>query len=363
MAHSCERNAERLSFERARYELGQRVPALLDALGLRTVGLGSQRFVQPGGGSPASGRNSFCVFTNTGTFKDFAGGTGGDMIALIGLCRRLEPIEALKWAYDWLGWGGGGARENPAEIARLRKIREAEATRAEAKARERGKRMVGYWATLPPGKGTLVEAYLRYRGIRPEAFGGVPPALRFEPRALHVDAAGVETHWPAMVAPIFRDNVPLGIHRTYLDFRTSGKAPVSPAKKMFGSARGGVVRLVPGSSGLKHAAATAQAASGHREPLLIGEGIETVLSIAACVPEIRAWAALSLGNLDLPWPAAYVDRVLIAADNDLKPQAVSQFERIVAAWEGRARPRDARVSVIRADPEFNDFNDQLRAEA
>ena len=50
--------------------------------------------------------------------------------------------------------------------------------------------------------------------------------------------------------------------------------------------------------------------------LLVGEGIETVLSLVTASPEITAAAALSAGSLGAFSPPAGTARLVIARDND-----------------------------------------------
>ena len=89
-----------------------------------------------------------------------------------------------------------------------------------------------------------------------------------------------------------------GIHRTFLSPDGNGKAPVTPAKMMLGPCRGGVVRL-----------------GSPRGVLLIGEGIETCLSVMQATGH-AAWAALSTSGLRaLILPIAIHD-VIILADGD-----------------------------------------------
>ena len=119
-----------------------------------------------------------------------------------------------------------------------------------------------------------METYLRSRGITDPP----PPTLRFHPAVRH-SPSGL---WlPAMVALVTRgtDNTPLAIHRTYLARDGSGKAPIQPDKMMLGPTRGGAVRL---------------SAAGER--LMVGEGIETCLSVLQAKGK-PAWAALSTSGL------------------------------------------------------------------
>ena len=137
---------------------------------------------------------------------------------------------------------------------------------------------------------------------RPAAFGGVAapsaeatprrtstpvglahcsfPALRFHPELFYRDGAGMR-RLPALVAAITgNDGVLTGVQRTWLDPRTPAKAEVYHPRKALGRIHGLAVRFgdIPTDS-----VAT----------LLVGEGIETVLSLITAVPSITAAAALS----------------------------------------------------------------------
>jgi hypothetical protein len=130
------------------------------------------------------------------------------------------------------------------------------------------------------------------------------------------------------------DDVPVAVHRTYLQLHGAGKAPVSPAKMMLGSCRGAAVRLA-------HAEAV----------LMVGEGIETCLA-AMQATAIPAWAALStsgLRTLDLP---EHVKSVIVLADGDEPGEAAAKACAVRWKREGWA------VRIARP-PEGRDFNDLL----
>jgi hypothetical protein len=143
-----------------------------------------------------------------------------------------------------------------------------------------------------------------------------------------------------MVALVTRgiDDVPLGVHRTFLARDGSGKAPVQPAKMMLGPCRGGAVRL---------------AQTG--DTLLVGEGIETTLA-AMKATSLPGWAALStsgLRSLNLP---PNVRTVTILADGDAAGEAAAQAAALRWRREGR------RVRIARP-PQGLDFNDVLLGKA
>ena len=85
--------------------------------------------------------------------------------------------------------------------------------------------------------------------------------------------------------------------------------------------------------------------------LVVGEGIETVLSLIAALPEIGAAAALSAGSLGAFAPPPGVARMVIARDND--PDGALAAERLARRC---ARAGVAATIVV---PVGNDFNDDL----
>jgi hypothetical protein len=184
------------------------------------------------------------------------------------------------------------------------------------------------WSECIPAKGTPVESYLRSRGLN------VPRSddLHFHPRLKHPSGS----IWPAMVGLVTSGTsaVSVGIHRTFLARDGLSKAPVMPAKMMLGPCRGGAVRL--GEVG---------------DELMIGEGIETTLSVMQ-VTGHPAWAALStsgLRSLDLPQA---VLKVVVLADGDEAGEAAAHHAARRWAREGRS------VRIARAPSGF-DFNDLL----
>ena len=130
------------------------------------------------------------------------------------------------------------------------------------------------------------------------------------------------------------DDAPIGIHRTFLARDGSGKAPVTPNKMMLGPCSGGAVRL-----------------ASARDVLMVGEGIETVLSAMQATGH-PAWAALStsgLRNLDLP---RGVRDVIVLADGDDPGEAAAQ--ECARRWR-----REGRHVRIARPPRQMDFNDLL----
>ena len=87
--------------------------------------------------------------------------------------------------------------------------------------------------------------------------------------------------------------------------------------------------------------------------LLVGEGIETVLSLVTAMPDTVAAAALSAGSLGAFAPPPGVTRLVVARDND--PDGERAAERLAR------RCARAGVAAHVLVPEGDDFNDDLLA--
>lgn len=227
---------------------------------------------------------------------------GGDVIKLV---MKHESID-FRAAVEWLG----GARQVDPAIAekRARERAEKEAKRQadseHFRQRER-KTLYDIWNAALPAVGSPVESYLRLRGIELSAAARLRcvPAMPY----FHGDEIGddgrkrqrVIHRGPAMVAPIVGpDGRFRGLHFTYIDLaQPNGKARIAdpdsgeelPAKKVRGSKAGGHIDIV-----------------GSRMPvrIVIGEGIETVLSVWLALVECGQdvlqtafWSSVDLGNL------------------------------------------------------------------
>ena len=85
--------------------------------------------------------------------------------------------------------------------------------------------------------------------------------------------------------------------------------------------------------------------------LLVGEGIETVLSIVTAVPGVISAAALSAGSLGAFVPPAGLKRLVIAPDNDFEGERAAEHL-------ARRCSRDGLESHVIVS-ESGDFNDDL----
>jgi len=190
------------------------------------------------------------------------------------------------------------------------------------------------FAMSQPIAGTVVETYLRKRGIT-ELSGH--DTLRFHPRCYYRPNATATTQiWPAMIAAVTdNDGHITGAHRTWLDPSADDKAPVETPRRAMGQLRGHAVRF--GVAG---------------EVIAAGEGIETLLSLRMILPSLPIAAALSAAHLAAFLFPPSLRRLYIARDND------PAGEGAAAALSDRAQA--AGIEAINLAPALGDFNDDLR---
>jgi hypothetical protein len=136
-----------------------------------------------------------------------------------------------------------------------------------------------------PIDGTIVETYLRRRGIAHVHHNG---SLRFHPRCYYRPDEHLPTEtWPAMIACVTDlDGRITGVHRTWLDpdsfdWVRLGKAPIDTPRRAMGDLLGNAVRFGPADD----------------DVLVAGEGIETMLSLRCVLPTLPMAAALSAYHL------------------------------------------------------------------
>lgn len=190
------------------------------------------------------------------------------------------------------------------------------------------------WRTCQPISNTLAEAYLIARRLEYTAFD----CLRYHPRLRH---GPTFSHHPCLVACV-KDALTdkfLGIHRIYLSGDGRNKAQIEKPKLSLGQVSGGGVFIgIPTSQ------------------IVVGEGIETVLSLAND-QDFFGCAGLSAHNLpklNLP-TLPIAQQVLIAADNDKSQVGLRAAKFAAQRWE-----REGRAVRLAVPPIGLDFNDLLR---
>ena len=203
----------------------------------------------------------------------------------------------------------------------------------------------------PSLAGTPAADYLAARGIDLALLARQPRSLRFHPALPHHESGRV---FPALIAGVVGPGGAFSAtHRTWIQQDEAGgwiKARVANPKLSLGIVAAGCIPIWRGASGksLKDAPGD--------EVVVIGEGIETCLSIALACPELRVVAAVSLGNLGRVALPDQVRSVILAADNDIKDAARRGLQRAVDLHLAAGRS----VRVARS-PVGKDFNDALRA--
>lgn len=190
------------------------------------------------------------------------------------------------------------------------------------------------FAMSQPIAGTLVETYLRKRGITVLHGTG---SLRFHPRCYYrPDEHGPTETWPAMLAAVTDlDGNITGAHRTWLAPDGSGKAPIDIQRKAMGDLLGHAVRIgVPG---------TVMAA---------GEGIETMLSLRQVLPDLAVAPALSAAHLAAILFPPELRRLYIVRDND--PAGDGARDSLID------RANAAGFEAIVLSPVMGDLNEDIR---
>lgn len=236
-------------------------------------------------------------------------------------CGQAEVIDALKARGLWTE--GEGAR--PRELSRRRES-------VDRDRRDRERRVanaLAMWKASQPATDTLVDIYLRARGITVAP----PPSLRFAPSLRH-GPTGLDM--PAMIAAVqSADRRVVGVQRTYLTADGMRKAQVSAPRMSLGSLTGGAMRLA--------------AAGPH---LGLTEGVEDGLAVVQ-MHQIPVWAVLGGGGLRTVVLPDIVETVTIFGDADDAGQAFA--ERAAEAHHADGR----KVFIAYPEGGAKDFNQHL----
>lgn len=261
---------------------------------------------------PPSGKGA------AGKWQDAATGDHGDLLDLIAAaCRFKNHRDARDEARRFLN--RSSSLLPSLTICRNRRDRTQAAQRL--------------FNASQPIAGTLAEAYLGSRGIPDVAGLG---ALRFHPRCTYREEAGARPeHWPAMIAAVNNDDgVVTGVLRTWLARDGRSKAPLDAPRKALGTLAGNAVRI-----------------GAANDVLIVGEGVETVLSLRSVLPFMPFAAALSAQHLGMFHFPSTVRRLYIAVDRD-----DAGFR---AAGVLRKQATAAGIDVMLLLPTRKDFNDDL----
>lgn len=261
---------------------------------------------------------SFRVNLRSGRWADFANGEGGG-----------DPVSLYAYLFTG-GRQGAAARELDGGRIAVRPMGAANVAKAANSNADEERRIARARAiyTAAGSVGGAAEAYLISRGLR-----SVPAWTRLRTAVLCYPDAGDH---PAIVAPVTGASGTLeGIQRTFLT-ADGRKLAVRDPKLSLGKVRGGAIRLADTAG-----------------ELVLCEGLEDGLSLAQELPSASVWAAPGAGMLAAMFLPPIVSRVIIAADNDAAGEKAATRAAEAFGNEGR------RVRIMRPDPAFKDWNDQL----
>jgi len=283
---------------------------------------------QVGDARNTPGRSMFVRLKETakgpaGKWTDAATGEHGDLLDVIReSCGLIDFVDVVEEARSFLSL----PHPEPAPATKKRP-----GTPAPSGSSEAARRLI---SMSQPISGTLVEAYLRNRGIT--ALHGTG-SIRFHPRCYYrPDDHGPTETWPAMIAAVtdLRGTI-TGAHRTWLAPDGSDKAPIDTQRKAMGDLLGHAVRF--GNAG---------------EVMAAGEGIETILSARQALPHMAMAAALSAAHLAAILFPNDLRRLYIVRDND--PAGDGARDSLVE------RANAAGIEVIVLSPVLEDFNEDLQ---
>jgi len=357
------------------------------------------------GGKVNSGR--FEVFEKDNSWACYAYcNTGGDVISLVQQVEGCDFRAAIEKLGGRTAIDATRAKELFEERERKRLAREK--TSADYREAER-KRLHRTWKQTQPIHDTIAARYLQGRGLQlPERC----PGLRFAPAMPYWHGETVDDHGrkagprkihegPAMVGAFIRPDGKFGgLHLTWLNVITSPDdvTPAAPTKAAIHDPDTGEILNSKKMRGSKTGAYIAIVMLDAPKRLVIGEGIETVLSVWTAMhqagrplDDMAFWAAGDLGNLagranktvnhpslkrpnnqpqkvpdrfpDLDDPGLSipdsVEELILLGDGDSEP-VLTEYAMERAA---RRYAREGRVIRIAFAPAGLDFNDLLKAAA
>lgn len=307
-------------------------------------------------GEPGTSLKVYLKGVKQGRWRDYAGDDSGDLVELVTKAAYGgDKKAAVDWCKSFLGIGDLTPQQFKA--VRRKAIEAAERQQREqgeqdAKKRKQARAM---WLACEPIAQTPGQYYLEARGIDFDRLGHIPGALRYG-RLYH---SVLKREAPCLVAAIMRGGKHVATHRTWITrdggtWRTM-KAELGKLTKMtYGRyyEQGGYIPLWKGlndAGEIPDAPFEPLAMAG---PVVSGEGIENVLTIAQVRRETPAAASVALANLrQLPF-----GHIIWIADRDpLHSKALTLLENNVAAQQAMGK----RMQFIWPDAGFKDVNDQL----
>ncbi|ABS69246.1 toprim domain-containing protein [Xanthobacter autotrophicus] len=314
----------------AAHDLARRLGRQAEAVCRHYLSAGRRQghYWQVGDARNSPGRSMFVRLTDSvkgpaGKWTDAATGEHGDLLDVIRESRALFGFaEVVAEAQAFL------------HLPRISRDAEAPHRRMQCSPRDPVTSARRLFAAAQPIVGTIVETYLRKRGITALHETG---SLRFHPRCYYrPDPREPIQPLPAMIAAVtdLRGRI-MGIHRTWLAPDGSDKAAIATPRRAMGHL-------------LEHAVRFGRV----DDVMAAGEGIETILSLRGVLPSLPTAAALSAAHLSaIAFPPG-LRRLYIARDNDTAGDRARDSLIARAAFAG--------IEAIVLSPALGDFNEDLR---
>lgn len=312
---------------------------------------------------------------NVGAWRDWRNGDKGDVIKLIEFANSCTFPDAMKWARDFLGleqMSWDERRRMKEGVAQRKQKAEDDAQAERLRKIERAQQLFFRDTTetfLMSGQETHARAYFRARNCALEEVRHLSPrTFRFASATAWWKGAVWDTPaqgqrrkladgplFPAVHTAMRALSGALSCcHVTFLDPVLPKKAPVEPPKLMFGEALGAVIEISTGPGGKDFWDAEAAPL-----PLILCEGIETGLSLAAAVPEARVWAGGSLAGMGhAPVALPCISEIHVARDNNEgNRQARQQLAQALQRLDEARKP----ISIMQSHV-GDDFNDLMNGD-
>lgn len=291
-----------------------------------------------------------------------------DLIAYIQTGNSRDRKEGYRAALRFLGWEGSGALDLPHQVKARRALERDRELAAKAVAEERAKQRrdaFERWANRDEKIAIdgPVWRYLAGRGINLHSFIADkrrPNALKQRNEAWHGETQRKFVAMSSLISSPASDGA-YGVHLTFLEQQGEAwvKAKIDPPRKIWPAGfLGGAIRLAKGLNKCSPEEAVRNGLTG--EVLAIGEGVETMLSVALVNPHWRVWAAGTVGAIGNVVVPASVSLVVLVGENDDNPQARAAFERSLRAQAEQAKAKGYQLYVTRPRPGDDDFNTTLQ---
>ncbi len=276
----------------------------------------------------------------SGWWKDFQTDQGGrSLLTLIQRETALDFKETLEYSAGLLGLS-----DSEKSLQLRDKVIVKQSLIVKNELSDHQKKMTQIAQSIAKGlqnpRGTIVETYLRERGITTE----MPASIYFHPS---VYIKKYDESFPAMVTKMLDEKGRVqAIHLTLLDAKTANKALVDSPKLKFGKTPEQVTIALTNQP--------------NSRVTLIAEGLETAMSVAQSLPHLDVKASLDKQNFKRIDASKTAENVVLCLDNDLKnwredKVITRSIERLI----------DAGKTVFVAHPESlngnkTDYNDWLK---